>query len=234
MGLTRLEIRRKILTYLNDLVNDITATGDRFDSDVQTNLVINDCIRYYQNQLDRFYQGYLSTNYTLNVLADVRTYALPASFRTPIYKIKRTINEYIYTLTKKEDYITVMTTNSVPNVSWLPNYWIEGRNIIFDSAPQADEAAAMVIKYTKKIALLNDDVTELDEELFDAEDCIVLRAVIRLLRSRDISGALKNADGWAQELKESEINFYQQVGKRYVAAEQANPSSNYGYFNAYY
>lgn len=230
MALSLLEIRRKILIYLNDLEDETLATGDRFDSVVQINSVINDTIRYYANQLDSFYQGYLSTDYTLNALANTRIYALPANFRTPIYKIKRTINTYEYTLNKKEDYITVRDTTSVDNLSWLPAYWIEGRNILFDSAPINAENGAMIIKFAKKITLLSLDVSTLDEELYDAEDCIIIRSVIRLLRSRDVSGALKNVDGWKNELQDAETNFYQQVGKRYVAPERTNATPNLGYW----
>ena len=56
-----------------------------------------------------------------------------------------------------------------------------------------------------------------------AEDCIALKTAMRMLRAKDVSGALKNITGWGQELKEAERAFFMQVGNRYVKPDKPNP-----------
>lgn len=224
MAATLLTLRNRVLYDLNDNQNAVTGTGDRYKTP-QLNSIINQCIRYYANMLNSCYQGYLNDVILLNLVANQVSYSLGASFRSPIYDIRRTLNQVNYPLFPFTPYNTVLSTIPVPNAIWTPTFWLEGQNIVFSYPPQSDETAAVVIKYQKKLPELVADNNQLDDQLYDAEDCIVLRSAIRALKAKDVSGALKDISGWESELMASERTFMMQVGNRYVKPDRPIPTT---------
>lgn len=232
MASTLLTLRNRVLYELNDNQNAVTATGDRYKTP-QLNSIINQVIKFYGNMLNSNYQGYLSVDLPLSILANVSRYNLGSVFRSPIYQIRRQIDEVIYYMEPFTPYNAVLSTVAVPNAGWVPTFWLEGTYINFSYPPQADEVNACTIKYQKKLTELVSDVSELDDELYDAEDCIVLRATIRALKSKDVSGALKNVAGWEKELAEAERVFMMQVGNRYVKPDRPIPTSYSDNYSVY-
>lgn len=227
MAATLLELRNRVYSYLNDLqsLTTFTGSGDRYPSYV-VNSVINDSIRHYVKVLNANYQGYLSNEITLSIVANVNEYALPSTFRSPIYDIRRTINQIDYPLTATESYHYTIATVPTPNEIWLPSYAIRGQNIWFSLYPTSNEADAVRIRFQRKVTPLTTDggaTGTLIDELYDAEDCIVIRSVVRLLQAKDVTGALKSITGWKEELRDVEAAFWLQVGNRYMKLERPVP-----------
>lgn len=224
MAATQLELRNRIYGYLNDLQSTtvFTGAGDRFPAYV-VNSVINDTIRHYVNLLNGNYQGYLSTTLSFNVLASVRDYDLGATFRSPIYAVRRTINQVNYPLTPFQDLLTAIDLTPIPNTIWLPSYYLEGNHIVFNQFPESAEVGAFTVRFQGKVAPLVVDADPLPDTLYDMEDCAVLRSVLRLLRAKDVSGALKAVTGWKEELLDAEAVFWSQVGNRYVRPDRPIP-----------
>lgn len=229
MAATLLELRNRVYSYVNDLqsLTAFTGSGDRYPAYI-VNSVINDAIRHYVKILNANYQGYLSTEITISLVANVNEYALPVGFRSPIYDIRRTINQVDYPLMACESYHYATTTVATPNEVWLPSYAIRGQNIWFSVRPTSNEADAVRIRFQQKVAPLTTDsgaTGTLIDQLYDAEDCIVIRSVVRLLQAKDVTGALKSITGWKEELRDVEAAFWLQVGNRYMKLERPIPTT---------
>lgn len=224
---TRLDLRIAVLDHLNDLQDATAGLGERYDSSA-LNRAINNSIRHYANLLNSFYQGYLNTSFTIDALAGVASYATPATFRSPIYEVRRVISgtDIDVPLNPVHPYKYILSTISQPNNTWYPTYHLEGPNIIFSSAPTSDEIGAFTVKHQKKITDLVLDTDSLDPELYDAEECIAIYATIIALRAKDVSGAFKNIEGWEGQLRECERAFFMQVGNRYVRPDQPIPTQD--------
>lgn len=224
---TLLDLRIAVLDHLNDLQDATAGTGERY-STASLNRAINNAVRHYANYLNSYYQGYLSTSYTINAVAGTRAYATPATFRSPIYEVRRTITgtNIDVPLRPVHPYNYVVSTLSQPNASWYPDYYIEGPNLCFSSAPESNETSAFTVKHQKKIADLAADGSTLESELYDAEECIAIYATILALRAKDVSGAFKNIEGWEAQLRDCEKAFFMQVGNRYVRPDQPIPTQD--------
>lgn len=224
---TLLDLRIVVLDHLNDLQDATSGTGERYGSDA-LNRSINNAIRHYANHLNSFYQGYLSTSYTIDALAGVATYATPAAFRSPIYEVRRIIagTNIDVPMNPVHPYQYILPTVLQPNNSWYPDYHLEGTNLIFSSAPTSDETGAFTVKHQKKITPLAMDTDPLDAELYEAEECIAIYATILALRAKDVSGAFKNIEGWEGQLKECEKAFFMQVGNRYIRPDRPVPTQD--------
>ena len=240
---TLLDIRQGVLAYLNDVVDLTPAIPSRFNEQA-LNMIINRCMHFYERQLNSFYSGYLNDVIPISLVANTQVYALPAKFRSPIYEVRRPINDFNYYLDSFIPYNATLGSQPIPNVSWTPTYWLEDQNIHFAYPPVSDEAASagpdgtpltgVYIKYQKKLADLSADNSILDPQLDDAQGCIEIRAVLRALKGKDVSGALKNLQGWQTELDAEEKTFYTQAGKRYVKPFNPIPSGyNSGYDTDY-
>ena len=216
---------------LNDLYDETNAIGELY-SVTACNQSLNDCIFHYAKVLESLYQGYLSTDVVINLLANVTTYNLGPTFRSPIYYVKRTLQQVIYNLFPFHTYLANKSTVPVPNNSFLPTYEMEGNNMVFSYPPAEDEPNAIIVKFPKKLVPLVGNNDPLDDQLYDAEDCIIMRSALRLQRSKDVSGALKNTAGWTQELQESEKAFFLQVGNRYIKQDVPIPTpfEDYAYY----
>ncbi len=225
MASTLFQLRTRELIYLNDLQNTINASGSRYQTPY-LNQITNDVVKYYTRLLNSNYQGYLSSSITLDIIGGIKVYALGPSFRSPIYEVRRTINQVDYNLDPFHPYEVALDTTPVPNSSWLPRYYLEGNNIVFLGIPQSDEFQAVTIKFQAKTVDLVSDSDQIDDQLYDAEDCIVLRSVLRALRAKDVSGALKNTIGFDNELKDAENTFYCQVGNRYIRHDHPIPTDS--------
>lgn len=230
MAATLIDLRRRTLVMLNDLFDEITVSGELY-SNAALNITINDCILFYAKKLNSLYQGYLSSNLAVNLIANQATYSLGSTFRSPIYTIKRTIQNQTFNLYPFHTYLGVTSTDPIPNVSFLPTYQLEGNSITFSAPPAENEANGVIIKFPKKLAKLTNDNDPLDDELYDAEDCIIIRSALRSLRGKDVSGGLKNVNGWKEELNDAEQAFYLQAGNRYVQQDTPilTPSEDYAY-----
>ncbi len=226
MAANRLQLRIRVLDHLNDIQDEATGTGDRYK--VPTlNRFINSAVRFYTNQLNTFYQGYFNREISLDILANVRDYDLGNSFRSPVYEVRRTIDTLDYYLNPVHPYNLILSTVPVPNASWLPTYHLEGNHIVFTDLPSANELSAIRIKHQKKVADFTDDVTELDDQLYDAEECIVIKSAIYALKAKDVSGSLKDITGLESELKLCEAAFMTQVGNRYIKPDKPIPSDGF-------
>lgn len=230
MAATLIELRRRTLVMLNDLFNETTVTGELY-TNTAVNRTINDCMLYYAKIINSFYQGYLSSTISINLVANQTTYALGSTFRSPIYSVRRTIQNEIFNLFPFQNYLGVNTTDAVPNNTYLPTYQLEGNNIVFSAPPTDNEVGGVVVRFQKKLVELAADASILDDELYDAEDCIIIRSAVRLLRGKDVSGGLKNSNGWVQELQDAEKAFYLQAGNRYVKQDVPipRPAEDYAY-----
>lgn len=230
MAATLLELRIRVLDGLNDLQDEVAGTGERYTKS-SLNRTINGSIRHYCNHLNTFYQGYMSNTLSVNAIANTRSYALPSTFRTPIYEIRRTVNQLDVPLSPRQLYNFVVSTDSVPNESWFPCYELQGTTIVFSSAPMSNETSAVTIRHQKKLTDLATDVSILDDQLYDAEDCIVFRSIVMALRAKDVSGAFKNIEGWEGQLVDAERVFFAQVGNRYVKPDIPIPTQElYDYY----
>jgi len=224
MAATLLQLRNRVYGYLNDLqsLTSFTGDGDRFPKFV-VNSVLNDSLKHYVKVLNANYQGYLRVSVVINLIANVKRYYLGPDFRSPIYEVRRTINQVDFPVFPFQDYTIAIDTTPVPNDIYLPSYFLEQNYIVFNGYPQRDEAGAFTVYFQGKAPVLPLDGTELPDSLYDLEDCIVLKTVIRMLQGKDVSGALKSITGWKEELKEAEIAFWQQVGNRYVQHDKPIP-----------
>lgn len=226
MAATLLQLRRRVLINLNDLVDEVNARGERYtrgNSVTAINQIINSSIHHYEQKLNSLYQGYLSVDLPINLVSNVQSYSLGANFRTPIFHVKRIIQDDEHELRPFNNYYAVKSTVAIPNQSYFPSYELEQSNIVFSYPPTDNETAGIIVKFPKKLPDLLTDISVLDDQLYDAEDCIVLKATLRALKTKDVSGALKNAEGWRDELREAEIAFYLQVGNRYVLPDKPQP-----------
>lgn len=225
MAATLLELRNQVLVNLNDLQDPITGEGDRYKVP-NLNIQINGVVQQYVRLLNSNYQGYLNAEIAVDITAGDTAYDLGSDFRSPIYQVRRTINNVIFYQNPISTYNAILSTQTVPNVSWCPSYHLEGNFIVFSYPPQDDEMAASIVQYQGKVPDMVMDSDELNDQLYDAEDCIVIRSTLRALKAKDVSGALKNITGWEKELIDAERAFYQQVGNRYVKPDKPIPIPN--------
>lgn len=228
MAATRRDLRRLVLINLNDLVDETFARGERYtsitsNSTIVLDSLINAAMLHYAQKLDSFYQGYLNSDLFINLIANKSVYPLGPTFRSPIYHVKRILENNEYELKPYFDYFAVRSSIPTTNTSFFPTYGLEGNSIVFSYPPADNELAGVVVKFPKKIVELTSDEQEIDDQLYDAIDCIVLRATLRALKTKDVSGALKNAQGWNDELQEAERAFYMQVGNRVVVPDHPQP-----------
>lgn len=224
MAATLLELRNRVYGYLNDLqsTSSFTGAGDRYPAYV-VNSAINDSLIHYVKILNSNFQGYLYTSLSINILANVREYSLGPTFRSPIYEVRRTINQVSFVLTPFQENLIPIDTTPIPNSIWLPSYSLRQNNIIFNMFPDSNETGGVTVHFQGKVTRLAADGTELPDTLYDLEDCIVIRSVIRLLQAKDVTGALKSIGGWRQEIVEAETAFWQQVGNRYTRPDKPIP-----------
>lgn len=226
MAATLLELRIRVLDGLNDLQDEVAGTGERYTKS-SLNRTINRSMKHYCNHLNTFYQGYLRTSLTINALANTRSYALPSTFRSPIYEVRRTINTLNVPLKPRHLYNFTIPTDPIPNDAWIPCYELQGNTLVLSSAPMSNETAALTLDHQAKLADLATDVSTLDDQLYDAEDCIVIRTIVMMLRAKDVSGAFKNIEGWEGQLADSERVFFAQVGNRYVPPDVPIPTQEF-------
>lgn len=224
MAATLLELRNRVYGYLNDLqsTSAFTGAGDRYPAYV-VNSVINDAIRHYVKILNANYQGYLSVTNNYNIVALQTDYDLGATFRSPIYEVRRTINQVSFPLTPFQDLLIPIDQTPIPNDIWLPSYFLKGNFISFNMVPNSNETNGFSVRFQGKVAPLTADGNQLPDALYDLEDCVVLRSVVRLLQAKDVTGALKSVGGWREELTETEAAFWQQVGNRYTRPDKPIP-----------
>lgn len=224
---TLLQLRQRVLVQLNDAqaTGFTVGNGDRYKIP-QINQTINDVQQFYVKMIAQFYQGYFRSPapISVNALAGVDRYALGPTFRSPILEARRTINNTNYTLDPLQPYMFNRSITLVDNSVWLPNYWLEGNTIAFSSAPINNETAAVIVSFQGKIADLLLDASTTDDQLYDAEGCIVLRSSIRLLKAKDVSGALKTIGGWEKELQDEERIMMSQIGKRFIKHDKPIPN----------
>ncbi len=233
MASTLLELRIRVLGMLNDLEDPNTGLSGRYNLTI-VNGVINDCIVHYANLIRMHYQGYLKSSVSIDVLASVNSYSLGSSFRSPIYEVRRTIDNIDRPLMVCPPYNKAFDLTPVDNASWWPDYYLEGNNIVFTSYPASDESNAVTVKFPFKPTRLVLDTDALDDQLYDAEDAIVVRSVYRLLLSKDVSGAFKNIDGWRSQMTEADKVLMISVGNRYLSNEKLNESDLDGGDDVYY
>lgn len=224
MAATLEELRNRVYGYLNDLQSPtaFTGQGDRYPAYI-VNSTLNDAIRHYVKLLNSNYQGYLSAEVSIDLLASVNEYALPSAFRSVVYDVRRTINNVDYPLTQCESYLYPVDLTPVPNESYLPAYALRGPNIWFNQFPVSPETGAIVIRFQEKVAPLVADGDELPDQLYDMEDCVVIRTVVRLLQAKDVTGALKSVTGWKEEMRDVETAFWTQVANRYIRPDRPAP-----------
>ncbi len=226
MAITLLQLRRDVLINVNDLVDEVNARGERYtrsNSSTAVNAIINSAMHHYEQKLNSLYQGYLSNSISVNLLAGVRVYPLGTNFRSPLFHVKRILENDESELKPFNSYYSTQSSIPVGNSSFFPQYELEGNSLVLSAPPASNETGGIVVKFPKKLVDLVLDTDLMDDQMYDAKDCIVLRATKRLLLSKDVSGAFKNADGWDAELKEAEAAFYSQVGNRYLLSDKPNP-----------
>lgn len=230
MAATLLELRKGVLIHLNDLQDSALATGDRYKP-VPLNSTINDVVNYYARQLDMFYQGYLHSEISINLVANQTVYPLGATFRSPVYQIRRTRADSLVDvpLWPRMTYESVISTVAVPNQDYYPSCELRGNSLVLSAPPSDAETAAIVVSFPKKMTVLVNDSDALDDQLYDAEDCIKLRTAIRMLRAKDVSGALKGISSYETELKASDASFFTQIGNRFVRPDQPIPTTDDAY-----
>jgi len=222
MGASLYQLRLNTFVNLNDVSNVLAATAERYRVDF-ANIVINNALQHYVKILNANYQGYLSRDYSLDLLANVREYTLDSTFRTPVYEVRRTINQVNFFLDEFASYNQIVSTVPVPNEEWIPTWHLEDQRIVFNMFPAANEIAGVIIKHQKKVTPLVTDTDEIGDDLYELEDCVVLKSTIRLLRAKDVSGALKGISSWETELKEAEAALWMQAGKRHVKPDRPIP-----------
>lgn len=219
MAATLLELRRRVLENLNDLTDEVAVSGDRYAT-TTVNSKINEAAEFYVKEIARFFQGYLRSTISIDLVALQDIYPLGPTFRGPVYQVRRVINEIDYPLFPKQSYHSVMMTQEVPNDQWLPTYELFGNSIKFSSVPSSAELGAVVVSHPMRYTKLVVDTDALDDQLYETEDCVALRATKRLLQTKDVSGALKNIVGWNDELKESELSLWRLISDRYVIPDK--------------
>lgn len=207
---------------LNDLQDPVLGTGDRYKI-LNLNQTINDVIHHYERLLNSLYQGYLSIDLPINLVSGQSIYPLPSTFRSPIYEIRRTINDINYYINPVHTYNAVLSTTPVANSQFLPSYHLEGNSLVVSYPPESNETAGLILKHQLKLLNLILDTDQLNDQLYDAEDCVVIKSAIRALKAKDVSGALKNIAGWESELGLAESAFFMQVGNRYVKPDRPIP-----------
>ncbi len=222
---TLLQLRQRILVQLNDYqaTGFAVGNGDRYKIP-QINQTINDVYHFYEKMVNQFYQGYLYQVIPVNAIAGIDTYPLGSTFRSPIYEIRRIINQTNYTLTPVMPYMFNRATILQSNSTWVPDFWLEGQSLCLNTAPTDNEANAFYVKFQGKLADLTADISTTNDQLYDGEGCIVIRSCIRLLKSKDVSGALKNIAGWEKELMDEERLFMTQIGKRFIKNDAPIPN----------
>lgn len=222
MSIDLLDLRQGTLVLLNDIQNAsdyALGVGSRYRA-ITLNECINQSMHFYERLLNANYQGYLSRTETIDIQPNVSEYdldvLLPDLFRSPVYEVRRIINNVNYYLKERTPYLYNLTTESIPNTTWLPDFWLQGHVIHFTAPPAEAEVDAVHIRFQEKLLNLSSDSDELNQQLHDAANCIKIRAAVRALKAKDVSGALKTIGGWEKELVEEERTFFQQVGNRYV------------------
>lgn len=172
MALTLAQLR----TRVREKVDEATAV---FWTDTVIDSQINESYRYYWAFIIKAHEGYFTK--TANISFDANAageYALPSDyFKTRL--LSRLLSNEKVPLRYHERYeISISKTlgNSTYN---LPSYRFRGNNIVFEPAPDFKETNAVEHEYVRLLTELSAAVGVDSEFPALAEDCIVLRAVIK-------------------------------------------------------
>lgn len=156
----------------------LNESAESFWTDTVIENQLNESYRYYQIFITKLHEGYFAT--THNISFDANTsgaYSLPSDFFVARLVSRLFSNEKI-PLRYRERHDSPIS-NSTTNTQSLPTYRFRGASIIFEPAPLFSETDAVELEYVKLLAALSSTV-DIDSEFPEiAQDCMILRAVIK-------------------------------------------------------
>lgn len=166
----------QLRTRVREKVDEDTAA---FWSDAVVNNQLNESYRHYWAFILKLHEGYFTkiSNISFNGNADGE-YSLPSDF-FKAKTVSRILSSEKVPLAYRERYDASVSKTLGNSTYNFPTYRFRGDKIRFEPAPDFSETNAVELEYTKVLTDLSASV-DIDSEFPAlAEDCVVLRAVIK-------------------------------------------------------
>lgn len=207
----------QLRTRVREKVDEDTAV---FWSDTLINSQLNEAYRFYWAFILKLHESYFSK--TSNISFDANTsgeYSLPSDF-FKARLVSRVLSSEKVPLRYLERYEGVISKTLGVSTYNLPTYRFRGAKVLFEPAPDFSETNAVELEYTRTLTALSSSVNIDDEFPALAEDCVVLRAVIKCKSIEEmVAGGGADLDPFTQDLLTTEQMLKEALEQRTVARQ---------------
>lgn len=207
------------MSTLGELVQEVSViVGDKTIGEyfpaVEIKRAISDCFRYYTLRLIKGGEGYFETTTTLDLTANTEYISLAGltpSFLSVSVLWRKLSTGYKPLKHNEQRYKFISTIGVGSGDTYIPEYRFRGTNLILTPAPIASETDALKLDYVYIPTFPN--YLSADSYTFDAsfptifELNVKLRAAIKLLETKDVTGGLSDIATLRAELADADQTF---------------------------
>ena len=201
-------------TRVREKVDEDTAA---FWSETLINNQLNESYRFYWTFILKAFEGYFATTSYISFDANsAGEYSLPSNC-LKVRLVQRCLQNENVPLRYWEIFDATVSKNIAQSTYNLPTYRFRGSKIVFEPAPDFSETNAILLEYLKGPTAM-DGTTDADTEfaaLPMAEDCVVLRAVIKCKGIEEmVAGGGADSDPFIKDLLTTEQMLKETIEQR--------------------
>lgn len=190
-----------------------TSVGQFFSS-TDIKQAIGDSYRYYVMMLVNMGSGYFEVTTNLDIVANVETIDL-STLNPPFWKdclLEKYVQNGRVPLEPYNRRYKFMSTIIVGSGNtYIPTYKFRGLNLVLEPPPGTSETAGLKLDYVSLPTFPDSssaDSFTFDQQFADIYEVnVVLRAVIKMLESKDAMGGVSDIATFRQELQALDLNF---------------------------
>ena len=209
----------QLRTRVREKVDEDTAA---FWSNTLIDNQLSEAYRFYWAWIIKLHEGYFLK--TDNISYDANSageYALPSDF-FKIRLLSRVISAEKIPLRYFERYDNALPTTLTNSIYNLPTYRMRGSKLVIEPAPDFSLTNALELEYTRTLSALSASV-DVDSEFAGiptAEDCLVIRAVIKCKGIEEmVAGGGADIDPFIKDLLTTEQMLKEAVEQRVTARQ---------------
>jgi hypothetical protein len=211
-----------------------TALGQLYSvSDIKQ--AIGDSYRYYVMWLIENGAGYFETTTDLDITANVETISL-ADLGPPFWKVslieKYVTNGRVPLVPYERRYKFLSTIGVGSGNTYIPTYKFRGLSLVLEPPPGASETDSIRLDYVyiPDFPVSSSDNSFEFEEQFPStyEVNVVLRACVKLLEEKDVSGGLSDISSFRTELIALDKSFENTMARDEIPDDVEYVGEDYG------
>jgi len=211
----------QLRTRVREKVDEDTAV---FWSDTLINNQLNEGYRYYWAFIIKLFEAYFAkTDYISFDANSAGEYSLPSDF-FKMRLVERIIGTQRTPLKYFERYDNTIAINLAQSTYNFPSYRFRGNKLVFEPAPDYSETNAVQIEYIRTLADLSASQDVDSEYPSLAEDCMILRAVIKCKSVEEmVAGGGADTDPFIKDLVSTEQMLKELIEQRITARIYVEP-----------